>query len=201
VRHKIRSPDASCRFPLAGYGTRGTGHALPLFCSLPTTHYSLSSNRLTKLQKFPQLPQTTPLPCLTFERYHSIISLDSNIISCYHLPWFARVPPNITHSPSLPRNTNHSARTTLFLNSSHQYHSTPLTCSLCFHTLTHSFATFQDLSPISSIDSALFVKNTRVGVGVFKSIRVPSPAPAPQPVCPSPSFSYNAPPFTREVNR
>src|SRR5271169_4047399 len=41
--------------------------------------------------------------------------------------------------------------------------------SLCFHTLTHSFATGKMPSPLFSKVSALFGKNTRGGVGVFLS--------------------------------
>ncbi len=129
-----QDPIARCLAPISPDRLRNTGHRRRPAPFLLTTNYPLLTPpfRLTKLRNFSQLPQTTPLPRLTFERYHSIISLDSNIISCYHLPCFARIPPNFTLSPSSHRGSNHPTRTTLFLNSPHQYHSKPLTLPFVF---------------------------------------------------------------------
>jgi hypothetical protein len=54
-------------------------------------------NRLTKLQNSRQLLPITPLSHLTFERYHSIIVLDSNRNPCYPVTCFPRIPSN--HPP------------------------------------------------------------------------------------------------------
>src|SRR5271168_3207394 len=76
--------------------------------------------------------------------------------------------PRLLTSPSSQRDTSTSKPSTLrspHESASISFHSTYL--SLCFHTLTHSFASAEILSPIFSISSALFAQNTRGGYPAF----------------------------------
>ncbi len=138
-------------------------------------------NRLTKLQNSSQLLLTTPLPPVSFERYHSIIVIDSNRNPCYPIPCFPCLPWTLkgiltNHSP-LPLPSAHSAslRSALLprLSTSNCRLSIPsftrvriniiprhLT-ALRFHTLAHSFATRKTLTLAFSIISALLAQNTR----------------------------------------
>jgi hypothetical protein len=50
--------------------------------------------RLTIFSNYRQLLPSAPLPHLTFERYHSIIVIDSNPIPWYGVTWFRRISAN-----------------------------------------------------------------------------------------------------------
>jgi hypothetical protein len=129
---------------------------LPLLttpCSLLTPQ-----TRLTKLANSSQLLPSTQLPPVSFEQYSLIILLDSNQKPCYHALCFARA--SSSQRPSLCAHPLSAAHLCVIL-------------FLCFHTLAHSFASPNSLSPVFSVSSVLFAQNTRGGVciiGPFPSL-------------------------------
>src|SRR5580658_5963420 len=78
---------------------------------------STLSRCLTKLQNSRQLLPTTPLPPVSFERYHPIIVIDSNKKPCYTFPCFPRNPANRSplHPLFLPSAHSASLRSALLL--------------------------------------------------------------------------------------